>query len=123
MARETKSQRTARQDKELAERTAAMALAYTAELMQVLERASALYLPLTVKNSKFEVEVTERGSNWRGTWRMALEFDEYSFDQLNSLTCAVEELEERKAEAERVQELRKSAVAKLTQEELKAMGW
>ena len=118
MARETVAQRNARFDAEREARLAETKASYPARLMDMLERATKLSYELTVKDAKFVV----RDMNSNAKWVMAMTYDNFSEAALEALTYDVEDTEERAAEAERLRNLRQTALAKLTDEERRALS-
>jgi hypothetical protein len=120
MARETKAAREARMVAEREAQLAAMAGAYPARLMALLERATKENFELTVKNGEFRVE--DRDDRRADAYLLPLEFTAYADSTLDNLEWSVREKEEARAEAERRANLRVNALNKLSAEERKALG-
>ena len=120
MARKTKAEQQAERDAERAARLLAMAEAYPARLMAVLERAVKANFELTVKNSMFVVE--DRDDRRADFYQLTNEFSSDADSALDNLEWAVENKEEERAEAVRQRELRRKAFDKLTVEERNALG-
>ncbi len=120
MARETVAQRNARYEAERLQRLAVAEASYPARLMALLERAVKENFELTVKNMEFRVE--DRDARRSDAYLLTYAYSQEADNTLQSLEWAVEEKEAARAEYERVANLRKSALAKLTDEERAALS-
>ena len=118
MARETVAQRNARFDAERDARLAAERSMYPTNLMNMLERATALGYELTVKDAKFVV----RERNSLAKWSMAMTYDRNSQEMLDGMTWAVDEEELRRLGAEAKARAKAAALAKLSKEERELLG-
>lgn len=120
MARETVAQRNARFDAERDARVAVAKATYTERMMAVLERAVKNNFEMTVKDGKFYVE--DRDERRSSNYSLTPTWNELADSDLYTLELSVEMKEEEAAEQERVYNLRKTALAKLTDEERKALS-
>jgi hypothetical protein len=120
MARETKAQREVREAAEKAQRLEVAKATYVERMMAVLRRAT---------KQNFELEVSET-MRFLATDRDGREdyfyvspvWDESADMELEELEQSVEWKEEAAAEAERLRNLRQTALAKLTDEERRALS-
>jgi hypothetical protein len=120
MARKTKAELTAEREAAEAARLLAMAEAYPARLMALLERATKENFELTVKNGEFRVEdLDNRRAN---AYLLTLEFSKFADSTLDELEWDVQSKEEARAESERLSALRRQAFLKLSEEEQNALG-
>ena len=120
MARETKAQREARLEAERLERVAVAKATYVERMVAVLRRASKQNFELDVSES-MRFLVTDRDGR-EDYFYVSPAWDESADMELVELEQSVEWKEERAAEAERQYNLRKNALAKLTDEERKALN-
>ena len=125
MARETKEQRLARIDREVAERQEAERLAYPLRLMNVLERASNLNsFDLDVRNGMFHL--TDLNARYDREYELAYSWSEHNQAVLENFVYTVERYEEERAEAQRRHEVKKEAERKvrelLSDEERELLG-
>lgn len=120
MARKTKAELAAEREAAEAARLLALAEAYPARLMNLLERATKENFELTVKNGEFRVE--DRDNRRAEAYLLTLEFNVYSDSTLDSLEWDVTGKEDARREAERKANLRANALNKLSAEEREALG-
>lgn len=121
MARETKAQCEARYEREAAERQEQeqQAAEYQPRLMRTLERATATgEFTLTVRNMAFLVTDLSDGEETS----LTLEYSESNWDNLHSVNWCVDSVELRQKEAQRREQLRTSALSKLSTEERDVLG-
>ena len=119
MAKETKAQRLEREQALREAIQSEMEATYPQRLMDLLERVSKLNAyRLTVENGLFMVE--ERNS--ADYWSFSLAYSPIVNDAIDNLLWDVERKEAEVREAERRANLRRSALAKLTDEERKELG-
>lgn len=120
MARETKAQRL---EREVLEREQSLFVAkstYTERMMEVLARATKMNFELEVKEALFVLE--DRDDRRAGTFTVNPVWSELADVDLYSLEQEVSWKEEAEAERERVANLRKTALSKLTAEEREALS-
>ena len=123
MARKTRAELAAEREAAEAARLLALAEAYPARLMAVLERATKENFELTVREGLFRVEDRDGGYGRRGeAYMLTLEFTKYADSTLDSLEWDVREKEEARREAERRAMLRTTALNKLSAEEREVLG-
>lgn len=121
MARETVAQRKerealVRQMAEQAERDE-----YPANLMALLERVTTEpTLTLTVANGFFNVE--DRNDRYRNDYVLSYSWSNDAQTVLEDLAYKVDSLEEERVEAERKYQVKKAALAKLSEEERELLG-
>jgi hypothetical protein len=120
MARETRAQREARWNAERDAQVAVAKATYTERMMAVLERAVKENFELTVKGNQFLV--ADRDDRRASPFFVYAEWTVVSDMALYELEVSVELKEEARAERERVLNLRQTALAKLTDEERKALS-
>ncbi len=120
MARETRAQREARWNAERDAQVAVAKATYTERMMAVLERATKMNFELEVKAAKFVV--SDRDERRFSPYVVQPAWTETADMDLYSLEVSVEMKEEARAERERVLNLRQTALAKLTDEERKALS-
>jgi len=120
MARETKAQREARLELEAAQRLEVAKATYVERMMAVLRRATKQNFELEVSET-MHFRVTDRDGR-EDYFYVSPDWDTSADMALEELEQSVEWKEERAAEAERQYNLRKNALAKLTDEERKALS-
>ncbi len=120
MARETKAQREVREQAEREARVAVAKATYTERMMALFARARKMNFELTVEDESFML--SDRDERRAVPHFVAPEWDSTADVDLADLELAVEMKEEEAAERERVANLRKSALAKLTEEERAALS-
>ena len=120
MARETKAQREARLELEAAQRLEVAKATYVERMMAVLRRASKQNFELDVSES-MRFLVTDRDGR-EDYFYVSPAWDESADMELEELEQSVEWKEEAAADAERLRNLRKNALAKLSEEERTALG-
>ena len=120
MARETKAQREARELKETMERTTVAKSTYVFRMMAVLARATKQNFEMAVYTDKFVL--VDRDAPRDATLYVSPVWTDVADSDLYELEMAVEWKEEAAAEAERLRNLRQTALAKLTDEERKALS-
>lgn len=120
MARETKAQRLEREAAETAQQVALAKATYTERMMAVFARATKMNFDLEVKDTQFKVE--DRDDRRSTPFFVSPVWNELADSDLYSLEMAVEFKEEVAAERDRLANLRKTALAKLTDEERKALS-
>lgn len=120
MARETKAERLVREAAERLERDAFMAATYPERLMTMLERATKVNFELEVRNATFVLK--DRDDARERSVELTLTYSPDNHESLNELEWRVEMKEERAREAERKWMLCQTALSKLTEEELEALG-
>ena len=95
------------------------------KLMDLLGRASSLQFDIRVEGGRFKVSVNSGDESWVHSVS-STHVDWRDFADLDCLRLEVEREEAQLAEEQRVKELRKTAYAKLTEEERDALfktGW
>jgi len=120
MARETKTQRQAREQAEQFAQLSVAKSTYTERMMSVLARATKSNFELEVKEALFVLE--DRDDRRAGTFTVNPVWSEMADVDLYSLEQEVSWKEESVAERERVANLRKTALSKLTAEEREALS-
>jgi hypothetical protein len=85
--------------------------------MKALEDASNFYWDISVKNEAFVVDDRD---GWKYT--VSPVYSEENFRILEDLESAIKSEQLRQAEVQRQYELRKNALAKLTEEDRKVLG-
>ena len=120
MARETKAEREARMVAERQAQLLALAKAYPARLMALLERAVKEHFELTVKEGFFRVE--DRDDRRADAYLLSYSFTEHADSTLDSLEWAIQSKENERVEQARAYVLRRQAFNKLTKEEQQALG-
>ena len=120
MARETKAQREVRELKEKMERTTLAKSTYVDRMMAVLARATKQNFEMAVYSDKFVL--VDRDDRRDATFYVSPVWTDVADYDLSELEMAVEFKEERAAEAERLRNLRQTALAKLTDEERRALS-
>lgn len=120
MAKETKAQREARMAAERQAQLLAMAEAYPARLMALLERATKENFELTVKEGMLRVE--DRDNRRADAYMLSYSFTKHADSTLDELEWDLKEKEEARREAERKANLRVTALNKLSNEEREALG-
>lgn len=120
MARETKAERIAREEKYEAEQLELCRAAYPTELMQLLERVCNLprHFDMRIKDGQFIVNSHE----YQETYKLSLEFSKVNHNTLDSLTWNVSCREEDERHAAELEAARRTALGKLTAEEKKLLG-
>jgi hypothetical protein len=118
MARETKAQRKALEEKENQELQAQLAQDYPQTLMSVLERATKLNYELTVRNQSFEL--FDRDGPY--SFALTLQYSQENQETLEQLDWNLRIKLADKEERQRLYEVKKVALAKLTTEEHKELG-
>ena len=118
MARETKSQRLARQEAEEASSQAKMIEEYPEQLMVILERASFFY-EISVKEGAFQLRNSEDSSD-RFTFNVR--YDTASQRNLEEIKWTLDMLEAEVRERERRAQIKQQALQKLSKEEREILG-
>ena len=122
MARETKAEREAREERERVEYRAQQLAEWPARMMKNFERASNHSMELYVFNGMFQV-------SWNDSYgdRTTLEFnltpnnyDDWS--AMEDLEWALDKADREREESQRKAALRQSALSKLTKEEREELG-
>jgi len=118
MARQSKAQRQALEEKENQELQAQLAQDYPQTLMTVLERATKMNYELTVRDQSFELFDLDSAYSFSLTLQYSQE-NQRTLEELDwNLRIKLADEEEKK----RRYEVKKAALAKLTAEERKALG-
>jgi hypothetical protein len=120
MARKTLAQMAAEAEVEHQAQLAVARATYTERMMAVLERATKMNFELEVKAAKFVV--SDRDERRVSPYVVQPAWTETADMDLYSLEVSVEMKEEARVERERVLNLRQTALAKLTDEERKALS-
>ncbi len=120
MARKTKAELAVEREAAEAARLLALAEAYPARLMNLLERATKENFELTVQQGFFRVG--DRDNRRANAYLLSYSFTKTDDSTLDELEWDVREKEEARAEAERKANLRESALNKLSVEERLALG-
>lgn len=120
MARETKAERIARQEKEAQEHMAKLNAEYFPKLMVVLEKITTYGGEIRVKEGKFNVLFQHEEYDISPSYSGARYY--VWCNSLESLEYAIRDHEAILAEIERKSKLRSEALAKLTPEEAEALG-
>lgn len=123
MVRETAKQRREREEAEVSARIAEEKAAYPTRLMEALHRASNHTAEIAVgKNLKFVVSYVDEWGDKQQIFLPTTVDNHLDMWHLNELTRVLDRKDEEVAEAKRVAELRKNAIAKLTDEEREILG-
>jgi hypothetical protein len=117
MPRQTKAEREARQAEFIAQQEEENRNTYFPRLMKALEEASNLYWDISVKNGAFVVDDKNRTE-----YIVSPVYREANMWSLDDLERDIRNEQLRQAEVQRQYELRKNALAKLTEEDRKALG-
>ncbi len=117
MPRQTKAEREARQAEFIAQQEEENRNTYFPRLMKALEEASNLYWDISVKNEAFVVD--DKNST---EYIVSPVYREANMWSLDDLERDIKNEQLRRAEVQRQYELRKNALAKLTEEDRKALG-
>jgi hypothetical protein len=120
MARETKAQREERLEAERQARWDVARATYTERMMTVFARAVKMNFELTVDSNSFSL--SDRDERRATPFLVYPTWSELADSDLLDLEQAVEWKEEAAAEAERLRNLRQTALAKLTDEERRALS-
>jgi len=120
MARETKAQREVREAAEKAQRLEVAKATYVERMMAVLARATKQNFEMAVYSDKFVL--VDRYAHRDATFYVNPVYNETADSDLYELELTVELKEEAAAEAERLRNLRQTALAKLTDEERRALS-
>lgn len=120
MARETRAQREAREAAERAQRVEVAKSTYVERMMAVLARATKQNFEMAVYSDKFVL--VDRDAPRDATFYVNPVYNETADYDLSELEMAVEWKEEAVAEAERLRNLRQTALSKLTNEERQALN-
>ena len=120
MARETKAQREVREAAEKAQRLEVAKATYVERMMAVLRRATKQNFELEVSET-MHFRVTDRDGR-EDYFYVSPAWDESADMELVELEQSVEWKEEAAEDAERLRNLRKNALAKLSEEERTALG-
>jgi hypothetical protein len=119
MARKTKAELAAEREAYAASQQAVARATYTDRMMAVFERANRVNFELQVRAGVFVLEDRDdRGKVFMLASEWTLDSDEW----LQDLEWRVESKEEAQAEAERRLQVRRAALAKLSQEEREELG-
>ena len=119
MARMTKAEKLALQESFMAQQLAEMAAEYPEMLMTTLTRINKSYeYEMAVRDSKFVV--TEISSRRVST--LTYSFSQDAYDDLRWLSQELDMEDKQRLESERLVQVRKEAMSKLTAEEQKALG-
>lgn len=121
MARETKAQRLEREAAFRAQQEEENRNIYFPSLMRALEDASNLYWDISVKNGAFVVD-DRNGSKYIVPPVYSEDYSKENLWILDDLESAIRSEQWSQAEAQRQYELRKNALAKLTEEDRKVLG-
>jgi len=120
MARETRAQREERLEAERQARMAVARATYTERMMTVFARAVKMNFELTVDLNTFSL--SDRDERRATPFLVYPTWSELADSDLYTLEMAVEWKEEAVAEAERLRNLRQTALSKLTNEERQALN-
>ena len=120
MARKTKAELQAEREEAQALQEAHEFAQYPTRLMAALERATTLNFELEVRNSQFNLR--DRDDSYPQLFVLTFTHDQDSQNALESLEYDLKDKEAAEAEATRRYELKKAALAKLTEEERKLLG-
>jgi len=121
MARETKAQRMEREAEFRAQQEEENRNTYFPRVMKALEDASNLYWDISVSNGVFVVD-DRNGSKYIVPPVYSEDYSKENLWILDDLESAIRSEQWRQAEAQRQIELRKNALAKLTEEDRKVLG-
>lgn len=117
--RETAAERRAREAEERAVHEAELATMYPHELMSMLERAQNVNFELTVSGGKFRL--SDRDDRGDGFVELTLDYNEDNQEALRTLDWRLDFKEAAEREIQRKIQLKQSALAKLSSEELEAL--
>ena len=120
MARETKAERLAREAAEKAQRLEVAKATYVERMMAVLRRATKQNFELEVSET-MHFRVTDRDGR-EDYFYVSPDWDKSADMALEELEQSVEFKEEAATEAERLRNLRQTALAKLTEAERRALS-
>lgn len=120
MARETKSERLARELASRQAREAELAATYPERLMAMLERATNANWELSVKENTFILN--DRDESWAPVFELTLVYSQTNQDTLNELDWRVDVKEAEIREAARRYQVKQTALSKLTKEEKDLLG-
>lgn len=120
MARETKSERLAREEAERFAAREALRASYQDRLMLLFERADKVNFELRVNNGLFFLE--DRDDRRDRVLPLTLVWDDENESNLSELSWRVEMKEDAEREANRKYLAKQSALAKLSQEERDLLG-
>lgn len=118
MPRKTKSEREA-EAQAYREQQEAARDAYSALLMETLERATNLSFDLRVRDGKF---VVSDCNDYENFWKLTYDYTPDADSDLDMLRREVERQEQAIAEANRKIQARQAALAKLSDEERQLLG-
>ena len=122
MARETKAQRMERLEAERAQEQAIREQTYLVRVLSAMRRAADLGMMTRVREpTVFVVSPNDRDFCLTEAC-MNLNYDDESYSHLVELEAYLDEKEEEQRERERLVQLRRTALEKLTLEERKALG-
>lgn len=121
MARETKTERLAREEAESALRLETLEVEYPNKLMTALTRAHKHGYEIVPFTTGFTVQKPYCRKDYE-TFRVTYHFFAASDDQLDSLNWVLDRLEEEEREELRMREARTNALSKLTAEEKELLG-
>lgn len=123
MVRETAKQRREREEAEVSAKIAEEKAAYPTRLMEALHRASCHTAEIAVgKNLKFVVSYVDEWGDKQEIFLPTTVETHLEMWPLNELTRVLDRKDVEVAEAKRVADLRKNAIAKLTDEEREILG-
>ncbi len=117
MARKTKAEREANEAAWFAQQEEENRNTYFPRVLKALEEASNLYWDISVKNGAFEVNDGNRSE-----YIVSPVYSKTGLWILEDLESAIRGEQWKQAEAQRQIELRKNALAKLTEEDRKVLG-
>ena len=121
MAKETKAQRQVREANARQERTAEQEVQYLPKLMTALEEATTKSnYELEVRNGLFSLR--NRDSRYSNLVTLSAVYTQSNWDTLEVLVWDLEVKAEARAEQERKQAMKETALAKLTKEEKELLG-
>lgn len=122
MARETVKQRNERMEAERAQERALREKTYLVRVLSAMRRAADLGMMTRVREPTVFVVSPNDRDFWLKEACMNLDYDDESYRHLNELECYLDEKEEEQRERDRLAQLRKTALEKLTSEERNALG-
>lgn len=122
MARETKAQRMERLEAERAQERALREQTYLVRVLGAMRRAGDLGMMTRVREPTVFVVSPNDRDFWLTEACMNLDYDDESYRHLEELEAYLDEKEEAHQELERLVQLRRTALEKLTLEERKALG-
>ena len=117
--RETATERRAREAEERAAYEAELAATYPSRLLIAIERAQKLNFELNVINGKFRLG--DRDDRGDGFIELALDYNQDNQEALHTLDWRLDFKEAAEREIQRKIQLKQSALAKLSSEELEAL--